>query len=137
MVCFRENLLIYLQSKYFVEKLGLLSLTLILTSNNHYHCQKCQGISFALFLPEQLRRFQTFRNFLVVEIKYCEDPFAPNLIELKQRLKTEKINVEWVIKGKDSIGNNIQLSHEGEVNSGGCIPRREASRYISTALHRP
>ena len=33
--------------------------------------------------------------------------------------------------------NNIQLSPEGEVNSGGYIPRREASRYISTALHRP
>ena len=33
--------------------------------------------------------------------------------------------------------NNIQLSPEGEVNSDGCIPRREASRYISTALHRP
>ena len=36
------------------------------------------------------------------------------------------------------IGNdNIQLPPEGEVNSGGYIPRREASRYISTALHRP
>ena len=32
---------------------------------------------------------------------------------------------------------NIQLSPEGEVNSGGYIPRREASRYIFTALHRP
>ena len=31
--------------------------------------------------------------------------------------------------------NNIQLSPEGEVNSGGYIPRREASRYISTARH--
>ena len=31
----------------------------------------------------------------------------------------------------------IQLSPEGEVNSGGYIPRREASRYISTVLHRP
>ena len=31
----------------------------------------------------------------------------------------------------------IQLSPKGEVNSGGYIPRREASRYISTALHRP
>jgi len=30
-----------------------------------------------------------------------------------------------------------QLSPEGEVNSGGYTPRREASRYISTALHRP
>ena len=30
-----------------------------------------------------------------------------------------------------------QLSPEGEVNSGGYIPRREASRYISTTLHRP
>ena len=32
--------------------------------------------------------------------------------------------------------NNTQLFPEGEVNSGGYIPRREASRYISTALHR-
>ena len=31
--------------------------------------------------------------------------------------------------------NNTQLFPEGEVNSGGYIPRREASRYISTALH--
>ena len=31
----------------------------------------------------------------------------------------------------------IQLSPEGEVNCGGYIPRREASRYISTVLHRP
>ena len=31
----------------------------------------------------------------------------------------------------------IQLSPEGEVNSSEYIPRREASRYISTALHRP
>ena len=31
----------------------------------------------------------------------------------------------------------IQLSPEGKVNSGGYIPRREASRYISTALHQP
>ena len=32
---------------------------------------------------------------------------------------------------------NIQLSLEGEVNNGRNIPGREASRYISTALHRP
>ena len=31
----------------------------------------------------------------------------------------------------------IILSPEGEVNSGGYIPRREASKYISTVLHRP
>ena len=31
----------------------------------------------------------------------------------------------------------IQLFPEGEVNSGGYIPRREASRYISTTLHLP
>ena len=29
------------------------------------------------------------------------------------------------------------ISREGEVNSGGYTQRREASRYISTALHRP
>ena len=33
---------------------------------------------------------------------------------------------------------SIQLSPEGEVNSGGMdIPRREASRYISSAVHHP
>ena len=35
------------------------------------------------------------------------------------------------------VPNNIQLSTEGEVNSGGYIARREASRYISTALTDP
>ena len=35
------------------------------------------------------------------------------------------------------VCNNIQVSPEGEVNSGGYIPRRESSRYIFTALHRP
>ena len=35
------------------------------------------------------------------------------------------------------VPNNIQLSNEEEVNSGGYIARREASRYISTAFHRP
>ena len=39
----------------------------------------------------------------------------------------ENLNLSWY---------NTQLSSEGEVNSGGYIPRREASRYISTALHR-
>ena len=38
-----------------------------------------------------------------------------------------------VIVNRDSI----QLSPEGEVNSGGYMLRREASRYISTAPHRP
>ena len=41
--------------------------------------------------------------------------------------------IRWTMHGTVSI----QLSPEGEVNSGGYIPRREASRYISTALHRP
>ena len=34
-----------------------------------------------------------------------------------------------------SMNIDIQLSPEGEVNSGGYIPRCEALRYISTALH--
>ena len=41
--------------------------------------------------------------------------------------------------GKNVRHNNkfIQLSPEREVNSFGYIPRREASRYTSSALHRP
>ena len=45
-----------------------------------------------------------------------------------------KINYNAYLHTQKNI---IQLSPEGEVNSGGYIPRREASRYISTALHRP
>ena len=37
----------------------------------------------------------------------------------------------------EKVENNIQLSPEGDVNSGGYIPRRKASWYISTPLHRP
>jgi len=36
---------------------------------------------------------------------------------------------------KDYYNNNIQLSPEGQVNSGGYILRREASRYICITLH--
>ena len=35
------------------------------------------------------------------------------------------------------ICDTIQLFPEGEVNSGGYIPRCKASRHISTALHGP
>ena len=35
------------------------------------------------------------------------------------------------------IDDSIQLSSEEEVNSGEDIPRREASRDISNAVHRP
>ena len=33
--------------------------------------------------------------------------------------------------------NVIQLSPKGEMNGGGNTPRREASRYIFSAVHRP
>ena len=46
-------------------------------------------------------------------------------------------NIIITHRGAGGGENIIQLSPEGEVNSGGYIPRREASRYISTALHRP
>ena len=49
--------------------------------------------------------------------------------EKKLHIEAKKTNMQ--------TGNNIQLCPEVEVNSGGYIPRREASRYISTALHRP
>ena len=36
-----------------------------------------------------------------------------------------------------SASSIIQLSPEGEVNSGRNMPTREALRYISSAVHRP
>ena len=50
--------------------------------------------------------------------------------EVQAKMDNLRCDIHWF----DDI---IQLSPEGEVNSGGYIPRREASRYISTALHRP
>ena len=41
---------------------------------------------------------------------------------------------DMIIYDSNCCSDNIKLSPEGEVNSGGYIPRREASRYISTAL---
>ena len=60
---------------------------------------------------------------------------------LNSEMKAEKakftvilfvFNVTIGCSKKDSI----QLSPEGEVNSGVDIPRREASRYISSTVHR-
>ena len=56
---------------------------------------------------------------------------------MKLKVKEDKINVVSLTGIITLETNNIQLSPKGEVNSGGYIPRREALRYISTALHRP
>ena len=39
--------------------------------------------------------------------------------------------------GENTITCTIQQSPKGEVNSGVYIPRHEALRYISSAMHRP
>ena len=59
-----------------------------------------------------------------------------NLLLRLQSIKSLRLDLDT---GMDSVDyyDNIQLSPEGEMNSDGYIPRREASRYISTALHRP
>ena len=63
--------------------------------------------------------------FLVfIVMSYAVDSDQPGQIEIKSG-------------GGGGAENSIQLSPEGEVNSGGCIPRRKALRYISTALHPP
>ena len=62
------------------------------------------------------------------------------------RFHCYEFNMQWIVISRDRLKlkvvgggaeNSIQLSPEGEVNSGGCIPRRKALRYISTALHPP
>ena len=45
--------------------------------------------------------------------------------------------VDFFHRAPQIVLDSVQLTPEGEVNSSGYIPRREASRYISTALHRP
>lgn len=45
------------------------------------------------------------------------------------------ITSQLSLKGGNIDMYNIQLSTEGEVYSGGNIQRREASRYISRAVH--
>ena len=60
----------------------------------------------------------------------------------KSKFKVDRLQIIVVILRLNREFENfdiviIQLSPEGEVNSGGYIPRREASRSVSTALHRP
>ena len=64
------------------------------------------------------------------DVKHVAELLDKSDVE-KKRLSER--NAQLTVNGM----NSIQLSPEGEVNSGGYIPRREASRYISTALHRP
>ena len=64
------------------------------------------------------------------DVKHVAELLDKSDIE-KKRLSER--NAQLTVNGM----NSIQLSPEVEVNSGGYIPRREASRYISTALHRP
>ena len=59
------------------------------------------------------------------------------LIYMKNNYFTTSEGNPAISSGTRKFTDIIQLSPEGEVNSGGYIPRREASRYISTALHRP
>ena len=56
-------------------------------------------------------------------------------VALEKRVYRLKYIPVFSLKEPNTLAINIQLSPEGEVSSGGCIPRREASRYISTALH--
>ena len=59
--------------------------------------------------------------------------------EIDFELLTEDLsNAPWHVGELfTEIDDSIQLSPEEEVNSGVDIPRREASRYISSALKRP
>ena len=67
-------------------------------------------------------------------------PSSSQINKLSQNehaMTTKKISVIPRESTTTEVTDSIQLSPEGEVNCGGYIPRREASRYISTALHRP
>ena len=51
---------------------------------------------------------------------------------------TMKCQLTHVLPHKNKLALNIvQLSPKGEVNRGGYIPGRKASRLISSAVHRP
>ena len=75
---------------------------------------------------KQMRRFVDI--FYNRNLKFLEHVLLPAI---------SLVSVTTPFAHHQNNNNNIQLSPEGEVNSGGYIPRREASRYISTALHRP
>ena len=49
---------------------------------------------------------------------------------LKRLVKPRKSYLSLARKSFKNLENSIQLSPEGEMNSGGYIPRRETSRYI-------
>ena len=71
---------------------------------------------------------------LLVEPKSCE-PSAP-LHQWSLRTNYTSVSVNSIQLFPEGEGKSIQLSPEGEVNSGeGNIPRREASRDLSSAIY--
>ena len=71
-------------------------------------------------------------------IEWCKYKLDPNFMAVplssigSNIIDSFEMLLSWIAL------HSIQLSPEGEVNSGGMdIPRREASRYISSAVHRP
>ena len=89
---------------------------------------------FSLFsLVFRTSNFWSFRNLIKQLFHSC-------LLDMRLVIANSALRASLAIYDLISNAlswNNIQLSPEGEVNSGGYIPRREASRYIATALHRP
>ena len=89
---------------------------------------------FSLFsLVFRTSNFWSFRNLIKQLFHSC-------LLDMRLVIANSALRASLAIYDLISNAlswNNIQLSPEGEVNSGGYIPRREASRYIATALQRP
>ena len=67
-----------------------------------------------------------------MKLQWTISEFSQSLFQRESKCEI----LGMIIRSNFSM-NNIQLSPEGEVNSGGYIPRREASRYISMAPLRP
>ena len=89
---------------------------------------------FSLFsLVFRTSNFWSFRNLIKQLFHSC-------LLDMRLVIANSALRASLAIYDLISNAlswNNIQLSPEGEVNSGGYIPRREASRCIATALQRP
>ena len=78
----------------------------------------------------------SYTMFLIVVLQAVVYSLLLLFIHPRPEPRTQSL-IETVMSTLVLVVYIIQLSPEGEVNSGGYIPRREASRYISIALHRP
>ena len=115
--------------------LGIFSNVFISFLNNNYVRQQLQATFQELMEIENQGSFRTDVEILLIQISFSLKHIIIKIITIQMMM----VIITLVQKEKLILENQLQYTTipQREVNSGGYIPRHEALRCISTALHRP